>query len=477
MYRTTHLRDMQKQPNTQEADSAKKQEPMATAQNRNWLKSTFIWLSGAGEDSLEKCPHWEQRKYVAFGAAVLVPTVFALISASYAVSTLTPNPWIIVPIAIVWAFIILTIDRALLATYRSFQTWKIKATQFSLRLGVAVLMGLTISHPLTLLLFKDTITAQIESDRDAEIASVRTNFSQTKSEVERRLHSVENTIAENRREWKGTFEAQFITEAPNATKQSLTSHLDVATKKAMRAEVADAIEGDSVRITEIDAQMAQLAEEYRTLQGEIDHWQREFEKEIDGQRSGVAGVGPRARSIRDDQLAWRRTESQRMSGLMQTLTAQRGQLQSTIDSTKHDIQAQFAEAAANRAAKAEAERKRVATLRNQVQEQQAAIFVDQQSGVRNQIQAQIDAGLMELNRLQTEVSKLSTDEQERVAALREQPRRDLLTKPWPCMGCSSMVKTGDTSRSWHTWSSRPCSCWSIRFRSSSNRSPNLVLTM
>jgi hypothetical protein len=39
----------------------------------------FYWLSGASEQSLRECPAWERRKYVAFGATVLVPSWFALI--------------------------------------------------------------------------------------------------------------------------------------------------------------------------------------------------------------------------------------------------------------------------------------------------------------------------------------------------------------------------------------------------------------
>ena len=48
------------------------------------IKHIFFWLSGAGAQALEQCPNWEQRKYVAFGATVLVPCAFAFIACSYA---------------------------------------------------------------------------------------------------------------------------------------------------------------------------------------------------------------------------------------------------------------------------------------------------------------------------------------------------------------------------------------------------------
>ena len=237
--------------NGAESEHAQSSGQTRPPKERNWLESTFIWLSGAGADSLALCPKWEQRKYVAFGAAVLVPTVFALVAASYAVSTLTSSLWVIIPVALMWAFIILTIDRALLATYRVYQPKSKKITQFTLRLCVAVLMGLTISHPLTLLLFKDTITAQIETERDAEIAAVRKSFQTNKTEVETRIQSVEASIAKNRAEYKDSFEAKFIAEDPNAAVEPATTQLDTGAKVQMRAEVAEAIAPHEARIGEI----------------------------------------------------------------------------------------------------------------------------------------------------------------------------------------------------------------------------------
>ena len=98
------------------------------------FKRAFFWLSGAGTKTLEQCPNWEQRKYVAFGATVLVPCSFAFIACAYALSTLTSEARVIYPVAAVWAFIIMTIDRALLASYRPYMSVFKKAGQFSLRL-------------------------------------------------------------------------------------------------------------------------------------------------------------------------------------------------------------------------------------------------------------------------------------------------------------------------------------------------------
>src|SRR5579884_2903387 len=159
------------------------------------IRRFFFWLSGAGTENLEACPEWEQRKYVAFGATVLVPCSFAFIACSYALSTLTAEWRISFGVAAVWAFIIMTIDRALLASYRPYLGFFRKCGQFSLRFVIAFLMGLTISHPLTLLLFRDTISGVIEHDRAAEIAAVEADSARKQKTVNEQIAATEKEIA------------------------------------------------------------------------------------------------------------------------------------------------------------------------------------------------------------------------------------------------------------------------------------------
>ncbi len=62
------------------------------------IKHIFFWLAGAGSEALDQCPNWEQRKYVAFGATVLVPCLFAFVACAYALSTLTNNYFVVFPV-------------------------------------------------------------------------------------------------------------------------------------------------------------------------------------------------------------------------------------------------------------------------------------------------------------------------------------------------------------------------------------------
>ncbi|NNE90849.1 MAG: DUF4407 domain-containing protein [Verrucomicrobiales bacterium] len=389
-------------------------------------KHLFFWLSGAGADTLEECPNWEQRKYVAFGATVLVPTIFAFIACAYALSTLTDNWSIILPVSAVWSFIILTIDRALLATYRSYQSFFRKMGQFFLRILVAILMGLTISHPLTLLLFNDSVTSVIEEERETEIAGVRDTAIVDKKVVEDKIAALETDIADQRQKFEDTFRAEFLVEDTSVADPDPSAELDPDLKQQHDERVANDTAGFRQKVADIDDETAKLTASYTTVQTDLDHWQTEFEREVNGQRSGIIGLGPRARSIRDDQLAWRREEAKRLGELLATMTNQKTDLQTQIKSTEDAILEEFLVIAADRAERQKAERERVAVLKQQVQAQQAGQFVEQQNTIRSTIAAQIDTRLAEMERLQGELASIGTQEQERIDAIKAEPRRDII---------------------------------------------------
>lgn len=387
----------------------------------------FYWLSGASEQSLRDCPAWERRKYVAFGATVLVPSVFALISSAYAVSTLTDNWAYIIPVALVWSFIILTVDRALLATYRAYQSFVRKVAQFGLRIVVAALMGLTISHPLALLLFKDTVSTVIEEQREADIAGAREESAKLKTATEAKIAAVDGDIAALGVKWDQTFQAEFLVVDPATGQPALTPD-EMKAKAELEAKVAEATGPLREKVAEVEKQLAVEDAAAKKLQVELDFWQKEFERELNGQRSGIIGLGPRAKSIQTDQLTWRRDESKRLSGVVESLTAQRNLMQEEVVALEKRISDEVAAAAAAAKAKLAAEEARIAGLKQQVQQQQADSFVAQQNQLRDSLKQQMDALREQANVARGELARLSEDEQARVAAIRAEPRRDILTQ-------------------------------------------------
>lgn len=391
------------------------------------IERVFFWLSAASSDNLDACPAWERRKYVAFGATVLVPSTFAIIACAYALSTLTDNWLIIAPVSLVWSFIILTVDRALLATYRAYQSIFRKAAQFSLRMVVAALMGITISHPLTLLLFKDTIASVIEKHRQGEIEAARETAKQQQMAVEARLVPLEEEIAKQRENWNATFNAKFLDDNGKPVEKPLTDD-EKAEKAAREAKIAEAVAPGQERLTKLDTEMATLSKDYQKIAEELNHWQTEFEREVNGQRSGIIGLGPRAKSIQEDQLTWRRAESARLSGVLDTMTKNRLALVAEIKAAEDGVNAALDAKAAEEAARNKAEQARIAALKQKVQTEQADQFVGQQNAIRETLKAQIDALLLQQKNLHTETAQLIKDEDTRISGIRAEPRKDLLTQ-------------------------------------------------
>lgn len=391
------------------------------------IERVFFWLSGASSDNLDACPAWERRKYVAFGATVLVPSTFACIACAYALSTLTDNWLIIGIVSLVWAFIILTVDRALLATYRAYQNIFRKLSQFSLRIVVAALMGITISHPLTLLLFKDTINSVIEQERQVDIDEVRQLAVTQKAAIETRAKTLEAEIATQRESWNATFSAKFLDENGKPVEKPLTE--DEKKAKAEReARIAEAVAPGKLRLEALNKDLAKTSADYQKIAAELNQWQTDFEREVNGQRSGIIGLGPRAKSIQEDQLMWRRAESARLSNALDTMTRTRNVIIAEIKAAEDGVNAALDAKAAEEAANLKLEQDRIEGLRRQVQQQQADQFVGQQNSIRETLKAQIDAQLVQFNNLQAEITRLGNDEEARIAKLRAEPRRDILTQ-------------------------------------------------
>ncbi len=391
------------------------------------LERLFIWLSGASSDTLEQCPAWERRKYVAFGATVLVPASFGIIACSYALSTLTDNWRVIVPVALLWACIILAVDRALLSIYRAYQPFGRKISQFFLRLVVAGLMGVTISHPLTLLLFKDTISGEIEKNRRVELGKIQEQFAADVASVDARLKILDGEIATQRDRFNATYQAAFL-DADGKPKAPQLTEDEKKLQAERDAKLAAASAGPRENLAQVEAELAKSGEEAKKISSELAHWQAEFEREINGQRSGIRGIGPRAKSIQDDHLAWRRLESKRLGELMEMLSDRKSALVTEIAAAETAVGAAMDEAAAAKAAADEAEASRLQLLKQKVQQEQADSFVEQQNGVRASLTKQIEGLVAQQQSLHEEIAVINRGEAKAVAELRAEPRNDILTQ-------------------------------------------------
>lgn len=358
----------------------------------NRIQRILIWLSGAEESCLAKCPKWERRKYEAFGASVLVPVSFGMIGSSYAISTLTDNLFIVIGFAMVWGFIILTIDRVLLATYRAFTTKSKKVIQFVLRMSVAILMGLTVSHPLTLLLFKDTITSEIEKKRVHEMAEIRAESDIEKRSLEDRITKTAEGLAQLQQKYEDTVSGDFVTSQISAS----DSHPSTPA-------------GDA-HFSDIDFQIKELKEERHQVQSDLEEWQATYDSEVSGERGGKPGIGPRARAIEADQLAWRRDEITRLSRLIADQSARRTHLSAKLMEDRASANAE------------------IASRKRELEKQKLDLFASQQGQLVALITEQITSNAAELDRLRDDAKQLSIDTRDRVAGLKTERRADMMTQ-------------------------------------------------
>ncbi|MCP5555409.1 MAG: DUF4407 domain-containing protein [Verrucomicrobiales bacterium] len=395
--------------------------------------STFtqflFWLSGSSSEALQTCPDWEQRKHAAFGATVLVPSAFAFLACSYALSTLTDSYWIIFPVALVWAFIILTIDRALLASYRAHVGAFRKMGQFSLRFVVALLMGMTIAHPMVLLLFRDTISTIVERDRQADIVTVREESETHKDTIRAQIAAIQGDVDKQRAQWNGSFQAEFLIPGQKqGDKKTGIEGLSPEQQTQLDQSIKEATAPLLPRQEALAKETGTLSEQYTKLQTDLAFWQAEFEREVNGQRSGFRGLGPRAESIQKDQLAWRREEAKRLGGLLEHLTNEKAGLLTEIREAEARATEAFQLKLADDAAVARQELARVESLREKIQQDQASQFVEQQNQIRSTIHGQIDTLLASLKAVQGELEAAGKAEQQRIDDINDEPRRDLLTQ-------------------------------------------------
>lgn len=136
------------------------------------MKKLLLTLSGARSEVLDRCP-LERGKFEGIGGAVLTTSVLAVISMTFALhSALGMSVFLAIPVSLLWGLAIMSLDRWLVSTIQAGdpQRWRMAVP----RVLMAVLIGIVISTPLVLRIFKseiDTQIAQIKQDRASSYLS------------------------------------------------------------------------------------------------------------------------------------------------------------------------------------------------------------------------------------------------------------------------------------------------------------------
>jgi len=125
--------------------------------NNNFL----WWCAGAHQQLLRQFPS-EHSKYTGLGGVILATFVLAAISSGYAIYSIFGNIGWTLLFAVVWGLIIFNFDRFLVSTMRKYGVSKRKQVWMALpRVGLALLIGITIARPLELKIFEKEIDTKV----------------------------------------------------------------------------------------------------------------------------------------------------------------------------------------------------------------------------------------------------------------------------------------------------------------------------
>lgn len=124
----------------------------------------------AADPSLMKDCGPDKFRYTVIGYTVMATWLFATLAWGYFFSTLFDDILIILPAALFFGFIILTIDRGLIAGLNS-NGGKNKWLSLSLRLLLALTIGFFISQPVVLMLFEKDIDAHLPVVKEKKITA------------------------------------------------------------------------------------------------------------------------------------------------------------------------------------------------------------------------------------------------------------------------------------------------------------------
>jgi hypothetical protein len=131
------------------------------------LTKIMYWLAGADRQVLERVPTHVRVKYTCFGALVLTTAAFASLSSGYALFTVFPHPRIAIFFGVLWGFMISSLDRLILTTFPKHGSIPRQLLHAAARVLLALVIAITVAHPLTLLIFEPEILDRIARDTNS----------------------------------------------------------------------------------------------------------------------------------------------------------------------------------------------------------------------------------------------------------------------------------------------------------------------
>jgi hypothetical protein len=251
----------------------------------------LTWCAGTVPELLRLYPT-ERPKYEGIGGAVLTTGILAFFSGFYAIyTTLAGGFYGLVAsllFGILWALAIFNLDRYIVSSLRKPTdpgvTWRQRLGATWLpslpRMGLAILIGITLSKPLELRLFHSAIDGQVAINRDRAVAAKRASLTESTrlAEVRAEVNKLNESIAAADTHAK-LLSDEFRKEADGTGGSLRYGYSDVARVKEAAATQAKQ-EAEELRKT-LGARVTQL-------QAEADQITTDIDQQVESFRTGMA---------------------------------------------------------------------------------------------------------------------------------------------------------------------------------------------
>ena len=261
-------------------------------QDTEYPVTRFLWwCGGTSKDILRDSTFSEKAKYVSMGGVVVTTGVLACASGGYAMYTVfeSNNSAAVIGLlfGLVWGLIIFNLDRYILTSMKkergsdARQALRAELKPALPRFLVALLLGLTISVPLELRLFKPEIEAQIKFNEDVKLRGksdeLNKRYAGRVSELNARVDRINQEIAKKEQQVNDLREA-FYQEMDRRGGTRIYGYGAVARRK--EAEFLKIENERKLEITHLSTEKEELTDEIVQIDNQKKLALQEYQKSL-----------------------------------------------------------------------------------------------------------------------------------------------------------------------------------------------------
>lgn len=296
------------------------QEESSAPSRADRLRGPLYWLSGARWETLRLCPASERERVAVLGSTVLIPTVMAFFGMYFYAKSRFSEPQILTCFvaSLAWAFVIMSTDRILLATYRPFQPIWRKFLQVFFRFGLAAVVSVAIAFPFCLDQYRPAISHRYQTEVQSVLNDLREEeSSKRRTLVETYATEHEAKVAELAPLQNGILNSEvYADEKLNDEKKKISAEGFIPTASAATRQIVSQVEAVKETISKLTADQNEKEGLHRRLIEAI-------AREVAGQPNEFfpepkkAGEGPRTKDMQRRDLETTRELSRLSASLAQ----------------------------------------------------------------------------------------------------------------------------------------------------------------